>query len=99
MKLLGKSDYNIRCLVCKHFWEMPVIHVAIQSLQSKMFELAVKKAYTVKAIKRMILEKLDIEPARQRLIYNGKNMYDDESRLVEYGVSDKDIIVLMQIEK
>jgi len=69
--------------------------ISIKTLQGKPTELEVSETDTLGDIKKKISEQLNVDVANQKLIHYGKVMTEDGKKLVEYGVKDKDFLVLM----
>lgn len=69
--------------------------ISIKTLQGKPTELEVSETDTLGDIKKKIAEQMGVEAASQKLIHYGKVMTDDAKKLNEYGVKDKDFLVLM----
>lgn len=69
--------------------------ISIKTLQGKPTELEVAETDTLGDIKNKISEQMKVDPANQKLIHYGKVMTDDAKKLTEYGVKDKDFLVLM----
>lgn len=69
--------------------------ISIKTLQGKPTELEVAETDTLADIKKKISEQMTVDPTSQKLIHYGKVMTDDNKKLAEYGVKDKDFLVLM----
>ncbi|MDR3737345.1 MAG: ubiquitin-like protein [Acidobacteriaceae bacterium] len=69
--------------------------ISIKTLQGKPTELEVSETDTLADIKAKIAVQLSIEPTNQKLIHYGKVMSEETKKLVDYGVKDKDFLVLM----
>jgi len=69
--------------------------ISIKTLQGKTTELEVTENDTLSDIKRKIFETLNIDVSSQKLIHYGKVMAEDSKKLADYGVKDKDFLVLM----
>jgi len=69
--------------------------ISIKTLQGKPTDLEVTENDTLSDIKRRIFETLNIDVSSQKLIHYGKVMAEDNKKLADYGVKDKDFLVLM----
>jgi UV excision repair protein RAD23 len=69
--------------------------ISIKTLQGKPTDLEVNDTDTLADIKRKIFETLNIDVSNQKLIHYGKVMTEDGKKLTDYGVKDKDFLVLM----
>ena len=69
--------------------------ISIKTLQGKPTDLEVTENDTLSDIKRRIFETLNIDVSSQKLIHYGKVMTEDSKKLADYGVKDKDFLVLM----
>ena len=69
--------------------------ISIKTLQGKPTELEVTENDTLTDIKAKISAQMNVDPANQKLIHYGKVMTDENKKLAEYGVKDKDFLVLM----
>lgn len=69
--------------------------ISIKTLQGKLTEVEVNENDTVATLKEKIKKELNIEPESQKLIYYGKIMAEEEKKLVDYSIKEKDFIVLM----
>jgi UV excision repair protein RAD23 len=69
--------------------------ISIKTLQGKPTELDVNETDTLADVKKKISTQMNVDPASQKLIHYGKVMTDENKKLAEYGVKDKDFLVLM----
>ena len=69
--------------------------ISIKTLQGKPTELEVTETDTLADVKGKIAVQMSVEAGNQKLIHYGKVMTDDNKKLSEYGVKDKDFLVLM----
>lgn len=65
-----------------------MVKVTVKTLNSACHEFDLEEGSTVEQLKALIQEKVDIEPARQRLIFLGKVLQNDKL-LSEYNVEGK----------
>ncbi len=69
--------------------------ISIKTLQGKPTELDVSDANTLADVKQKIATQLNVGVENQKLIHYGKVMSEDGKKLSEYGVKDRDFLVLM----
>jgi UV excision repair protein RAD23 len=69
--------------------------ITIKTLQGHPTEYEVADDMTVDQLKAKIAEEFKADAAAQKLIYSGKVMSEGFKKLVDYGVKDKEFIVLM----
>ena len=69
--------------------------ISIKTLQGKPTELEVSETDTLADIKQKIATQMGVEVSSQKLIHYGKIMVEESKKLADYGVKDKDFLVLM----
>ena len=69
--------------------------ITIKTLQGKPTEFEVDGSETLLSLKAKISDVCKIDVANQKLIHYGKVLAEDQKKLIDYGVKDKDFMVLM----
>lgn len=72
--------------------------ITIKTLQGKPTELDVSDSDTLEDLKKKIAETCKIEVGNQKLIHYGKVLGENNKKLVDCGVKDKDFMVLMVLK-
>jgi UV excision repair protein RAD23 len=72
-----------------------IMKITIKTLQGKPTEFDVNENDTLLNLKGKISEVCKIDVANQKLIHYGKVLAEDNKRLADYGIKDKDFMVLM----
>jgi hypothetical protein len=69
--------------------------ITIRTLQGSPTEFEVNENETLEDLKKKIADTCKIDIANQKLIHYGKVLNENSKKLVEYGIKDKDFMVLM----
>jgi uncharacterized ubiquitin-like protein YukD len=72
--------------------------ITIKTLQGKPVEVEIDEKDTVADLKKKIEEKLNVEPASQKLIHFGKVLNDDNKKLIDYSIKNGEFLVLMTVK-
>jgi hypothetical protein len=90
----GSWNIHLKCYFINLMVIMVQIQIYIMHLTGKKTLLRVKNSDTVINVKKMILDKDDIELHQQRLIFDNKQL-EDNLTLEYYNVQDKSAIELV----
>lgn len=69
--------------------------ITIKNLQGKPTEYEVTDTETLEDVKKKISEEFKTEVSCIKLIHYGKVLAENSKKLIEYGVKDKDFLVMM----
>lgn len=72
--------------------------ITIKTLQGKPIDLEVDADDTLIDLKKKIEDRLNIAQENQKLICYGKVMNEENKKLIEYNLKDKDFLVLMIVK-
>lgn len=71
------------------------MRITIKNLQGKPTEYEVSDNDCLEDLKKRIAEEFKTEVSSVKLIHYGKVLGENSKKLIEYGVKDRDFIVMM----